>query len=80
MRNIKERKLAVNAMKNALGFAPKLDDIIPLESSENYGVVTYVLFSVKGDKMNMYYRAHQYTDYTDGNNVYGFEIEKDLFK
>lgn len=79
MKNMKERQLAVKAMKSNLGFAPRLEDIIPLESSENYGVVTYVLFQVKGCKLNLYYRAHQYTDYKDSDNVYGLEIEKDLF-
>ena len=56
MRYLKERQLAKETLKTKLGFAPKLEDIIPLESSHNNGVCTYVLFYVKGQE-NIQYRA-----------------------
>ncbi len=58
MKNLKERKLAVEMMKRRLGFAPRLEDIIPLESDHYYGKCTYVMFRVKGDKMGFTYRAY----------------------
>lgn len=76
MKNMKERQLAVKAMKSELGFAPTLDQIIPLESSSNNNFVYYVLFEIKGDKFGYQYRAWQYTDYKDSDNSFGLEIEK----
>ena len=62
MKNLKERQLAVKAMKDVLGFAPALKDSIPLESNHYYGTCTYVLFNVKGDKMGTDYRASIHND------------------
>lgn len=56
MRYLKERQLAKETLKTKLGFAPTLADIIPLESSHDNGVCTYVLFSVKGQQ-DIQYRA-----------------------
>lgn len=67
MKNLKERKLAVRAMKLNLGFAPKLEDIIPLESDHLKELCVYVLFNVKGDKIGFDYRARL--------TIYGYKLE-----
>ena len=59
MRYLKERQLAKETLKTKLGFSPKLEDIIPLESSHNDGVCTYVLFYVKGQENIQYGAARE---------------------
>lgn len=72
MKNLKERQLAVKAMKSELGFAPRLEDIIPLESSHLCGECSYVLFEVKGDKISFEYRANT----TNYGSHYHLEMDK----
>lgn len=54
MKYLKERQLAQSAMKAKLGFAPTLDNIIPLESSVSHCKCTYVMFQVKGNDQIIY--------------------------
>lgn len=48
MKHLKERQLAQKGLIIALGFGPSLADIVPLESGSNKGIITDVLFTVKG--------------------------------
>ena len=57
MKYLKERKLAQKVLKEELGFAPTLENIIPLESSHRNGICTYVLFEIKNSKRSIQYRA-----------------------
>lgn len=57
MKYLKERQLAKEALKAKLGFAPKLENIVALESDHVFGECTYVLFGVKGSKI--IYRANK---------------------
>lgn len=54
MKYLKERKLAQQELKRALGFAPKLEDIIPLESGHHNGVCINVLFTIKNKSETQY--------------------------
>jgi len=56
MRYLKERKLAQEVLKRKLGFAPKMEDIIPLESGVDNGVCHYVMFTIRHAE-NIVYRA-----------------------
>ena len=54
MKNLKERTFARQVMRTKLGFAPALENIVPLESSVYFGEVNYVLFGVKGNDEVLY--------------------------
>ena len=56
MKNMKERKLAKSVLEERLGFSPKLEDIIPLESSSCKHVCEYVMFTIKYHE-DIVYRA-----------------------
>ena len=47
MKYLKERKMAQIWLVNLLGFAPKMEDIIPLESSGSRYGLDYVMFTIK---------------------------------
>ena len=57
MKYAKERKLAKEVLLNKLGYAPSLENIIPLESEHNHGICNYVLFTIRGGNANVQYRA-----------------------
>lgn len=57
MKYLKERKLAQKVLKEELGFAPTLENIVPLESYVRKGICTYVLFEIKNSKRSVQYRA-----------------------
>ena len=60
MKYLKERKLAQTAMKHCLGYAPSLENILPLESSENNGECTHVMFLVRGHKDIEYWAGERH--------------------
>lgn len=56
MKYLRERKLAKRVLEERLGFAPKMEDIIPLESSGYKRVCDYVMFTIRYHE-NIIYRA-----------------------
>lgn len=66
MKYLKERKMAKAWLEILLGFAPKMEDIIPLESSGKGRRCDYVMFTIRYHE-NIIYRA------TTGS----IEMEKD---
>ena len=57
MKNLKERTLARQVLRAKLGFAPALENIVPLESSGHFGQCNYVLFQIKNHD-DILYRAN----------------------
>lgn len=47
MKNLKEKQLAKTILMERLGFAPKMEDIIPLESTGGKNYCDYVMFTIK---------------------------------
>ena len=57
MKYLQEKRLVKQVMQARLGYSPCLEDIIPLESTHEYGVCKSVYFYVKGNE-TVYYSAN----------------------